>query len=92
MERDNTEERNPLELKAYPFAVVGFFITDKAPKDSFREELSVEEMEEIQNLIKKYIFKENVDIIIAPFVVPPDQVDDTLKQLAEQIFSGNNGE
>ncbi|RUM57545.1 MAG: hypothetical protein DSY59_00550 [Persephonella sp.] len=92
MEEQNFDERNPFELKAYPFAIVGFFITDKAPQDSFREELSVEEMEEIQSLIKKYIFKEGTDIVIAPFIVPPDQVDETLRQLAEQVFRGENEE
>lgn len=92
MEEQNFEEKNPLELKAYPFALVGFFITDKSPQESFREELSTEEMEEIQNLIKKYIFKEGVDVIIAPFLIPPDQVDETLRQLAEQVFRGESEE
>ena len=92
MDELNFEEKNPLELKAYPFALVGFFITDKSPQESFREELSVEEMEKIQELIKKYVFKEGVDIVIAPFLVPPDQVDETLRQLAEQVFRGENEE
>ena len=92
MEEQNFEEKNPFELKAYPFALVGFFITDKYPSDSFREDLSVEEMEKIQELIKKYIFKEGTEIVIAPFVVPPDQVDETLRQLAEQVFRGEEEE
>ncbi len=92
MEEQNFDEKNSFELKAYPFVIVVFFITDKAPQDSFREELSIEEMEEIQSLIKKYIFKEGTDIVIAPFIVPPDQVDGTLKQLAEQVFRGENEE
>jgi len=86
---ENKEEQFDVELKAYPFAIVGFFITDKEPQNSFREELSAEEMEKIQELIKKYIFKEGVELVIAPFVVPPDQVNDALNQLANQVFNND---
>lgn len=92
MDGQNFEEKNPLELKAYPFAFVGFFVTDKPPSESFREDLSVEELEEIQELIKKYIFKEGTEIVMAPFVVPPDQVDEALRQLADQVFNGEEEE
>ncbi len=75
------------ETKAYPFALVGFFVTDKEVKDVFRQNITPEELEKLQELLKKTIFKEGVDIAISPFIVPPDQVDDALNQLAEVIFS-----
>ncbi len=76
------------ERKAYPFAIVGFFVTDKPVNEAFNEDVSPEEIEEIQEMIKKVIFKEDVDLAIAPFVVPPDQVHDALQQLGEALFGG----
>ncbi len=75
------------EKKAYPFAIVGFFVTDKEAAESFRKDVSPEDVEQIKNLLKKLIFAEGVDITIAPFVVPPDQVNDALHELADIIFS-----
>ncbi|MBK3331921.1 hypothetical protein GWK41_02415 [Persephonella atlantica] len=75
------------EKKAYPFALVGFFVTEKNVSDVFRTDVSPEQLEEIRELIKKLIFVEGVDVAIAPFVVPPDQVNDALQQLAEAVFS-----
>lgn len=75
------------ETKAYPFALVGFFVTDKDVKDVFRQNITPEELEKLQELLKKTIFNEGVDIAISPFLVPPDQVNDALNQLADVIFS-----
>ncbi len=75
------------ETKAYPFALVGFFVTDKDISEVFRENVTPEELEQLQELLKKTIFVEDVEIAIAPFVVPPDQVNDALNQLADVIFS-----
>ncbi|WP_456400531.1 hypothetical protein [Persephonella sp.] len=75
------------ETKAYPFALVGFFISDKDVNESFRANVTPEELEKLQELLKKTIFSEDVDVAIAPFVVPPDQVNDALQQLADAIFS-----
>ncbi|WP_456464608.1 hypothetical protein [Persephonella sp.] len=75
------------EKKAYPFAIVGFFVTDKEATESFRKDVSPEDVEQIKNLLKNLIFAEGVDIAIAPFVVPPEQVDNTLHELADLIFS-----
>ncbi len=76
------------EKKAYPFALVGFFVTDKPVEEAFKEDIQPEDLERIQEMIKEVIFKEGVDLAIAPFVVPPDQVDDALHQLADAIFGG----
>ncbi len=75
------------ETKAYPFALVGFFVTDKDINEVFRQDVTPEELERLQDLLKKTIFVEDVEIAIAPFVVPPDQVNDALNQLADVIFS-----
>ncbi len=75
------------ETKAYPFALVGFFVTDKNINEVFRQDITPEELEQLQELLKKTIFVEDVEIAIAPFVVPPDQVNDALNQLADVIFS-----
>ncbi|NPA57793.1 MAG: hypothetical protein GXN94_00720 [Aquificae bacterium] len=73
--------------KGYPFALVGFFITDKEAEDSIRVGLDPEEVERVNELIKKTFFKEGVDVVVTPFVVPPDQVKNALDQLAEVLFS-----
>ncbi|NPA17471.1 hypothetical protein [Persephonella sp.] len=75
------------EKKAYPFALVGFFVTDKNVSDAFRTDVTPDELEQLRELLKKLIFVEGVDVAIAPFVVPPDQVDDALNQLAEAVFT-----
>jgi len=75
------------EKKAYPFAIVGFFVTDKEATQSFRKDVTPEDVEQIKNLLKKLIFVEGVDIAVAPFVVPPEQVNDALHELAEIVFS-----
>jgi len=75
------------EKKAYPFALVGFFVTDKNVSDVFRTDMTPDELEQLKELIKKLFFVEGVDVTITPFVVPPDQVNDALNQLAEVVFT-----
>ena len=76
------------ERKAYPFAIVGFFVTDKPVDEAFKEDINPDDIEKIQEMIKGVIFKEGVDLAIAPFVVPPDQVHEALQQLGEALFGG----
>lgn len=80
------------EKKAYPFALVGFFVSEKPIEEVFRKDVTPEELEKLQEFLRKTIFAENVDIAIAPFVVPPDQVNDALNQLAEVVFNPENKE
>ncbi len=79
-----------MEKRAYAFVLPGFFVTDKAPEEIFREDIKPEELEKIQELIKETIFKKDldIDIVIAPFLVPPDQAHDALRQLGEAVFGG----
>lgn len=80
------------EKKAYPFALVGFFVTEKDVNDVFRTDVTPEELEKIRELIQKLIFVGGVDVAIAPFIVPPDQVNDALQQLADAIFNPEEGQ
>ncbi len=83
------EEKNPLELKAYPFAVVGFFVSEKEPSEILNMEIEPEKLEELQALIQEIFFKneKDVDISILPSIVPPDRVNEALEELAKVIFS-----
>jgi hypothetical protein len=83
------EEKNPLELKAYPFAVVGFFVSEKEPSEILNMEIETEKLEELQRLIQEIFFKnkEDVDVSILPSIVPPDRVNEALEELAKVIFS-----
>ncbi len=85
-----------MEKRAYAFVLPGFFVTDKSPEEVFREDIKPEELEQVQDLIRKIIFKEDadIDIVIAPFLVPPDQANEALQQLGQAVFGGeeeNNG-
>jgi len=79
-----------LEKKAYAFVLPGFFVTDHSPEEVFKEDIKPEELEKIQELIKKVIFRDDIDIdiVIAPFLVPPDQAHDALEQLGQAVFGG----
>ncbi len=82
-----------MEKRAFAFVLPGFFVTDKSPEEIFREDISPEELEKIQELIKETIFRKDldVDVVIAPFLVPPDQAHDALRQLGEAVFGGEEG-
>ena len=89
MGQNDEQNLYEVELKAYPFALVGFFITDENVENVFNEQIKPEDFEEIQNLIKEKLFKKDVEveIVVAPYLVPPDEVNQTLDNLADVIFS-----
>jgi hypothetical protein len=82
------EERNPLELKAFPFVIAGFFVSDRSPDEVLNIEVDEEKLMELEKLIKETFFKDkNLDIRIFPYIVPPDKTEDALNDLANIIFS-----
>ncbi|MCX7738392.1 MAG: hypothetical protein N2Z80_03120 [Hydrogenothermaceae bacterium] len=76
-----------MEKKAYAFVFAGFFITDKEPIEIFREDVTAEDMEEIERLVKEKLFKSSVDVALAPSIVPPDQANDLLHEFGNVIFN-----
>ncbi|MEZ0323202.1 MAG: hypothetical protein ABWJ98_02690 [Hydrogenothermaceae bacterium] len=75
-----------MEKKAYAFVFAGFFITDKEPQEIFREDVSAEDMEQIEKLVKEKLFKPGVNVALAPSIVPPHQADQLLQEFANVIF------
>ena len=75
-----------MEKKAYAFVFAGFFITDKDPQDVFNENITAQDMEEIENLIKTKLFKPGVDVALAPSIVPPHQANELLNEFSKVIF------
>lgn len=82
-----------MEKKAYAFVIPGFFITSEDPNTIFKEDVTAEDMEEIEALLKKKLFKEGVDVAIAPSIVPPHQANEVLNEFSNIIFGTgeNNG-
>jgi len=74
------------EVVAIPFALVGFFATDKRVEDVLRTDLSAEELEEIQEFLAKKLFKDNVQVVIYPAVVPPEQAGEAVSELESFLF------
>lgn len=78
------EKREPV---AIPFALVGFFATDKSVDEVVRTDLSAEELEEIQQFLASKLFKEpNVQVAIFPAIVPPEQAGEAVKELENYLF------
>ncbi|MCX7760546.1 MAG: hypothetical protein N2Z81_05095 [Hydrogenothermaceae bacterium] len=75
-----------MEKKAYAFVFAGFFITDKEPQEIFREDVSAEDMEQIEKLVKEKLFKPEVDVALAPSIVPPNQANELLQEFGNVIF------
>jgi len=71
---------------AVPFALVGFFVTDRDVEESIRTDMTPEELEKLQELLAKFLFKEGVRVAIYPSVVPPEQAGDAVKELENLIF------
>ncbi len=71
---------------AVPFSLVGFFVTNRSVEDSIRNDLTPEEMEKLQDLIAKFLFKEGVRVALYPSVVPPDQAEEAVSELENMIF------
>ncbi|NPB05104.1 MAG: hypothetical protein GXO08_01845 [Aquificae bacterium] len=82
------EEKNTV---AIPFALVGFFATDKPIEEVINTDLSAEELEEIQQFLAKKLFKDpEVVVAIYPAIVPPEQAQEAVKELENYLF--NEGE
>ncbi|ACN99780.1 hypothetical protein [Sulfurihydrogenibium azorense] len=75
-----------MEKKAYAFVFAGFFITEKDPQEIFREDVTAQDMEEIERLVKEKLFKPGVDVALAPSIVPPHQANDLLQEFSRIIF------
>lgn len=76
-----------MEKKAYAFVFAGFFITDKDPQEIFNENVTAEDMEQIEKLVKEKLFKPGVDVALAPSIVPPHQANELLQEFGKVIFS-----
>ncbi|GAB6065560.1 hypothetical protein JCM9492_06520 [Aquifex pyrophilus] len=77
---------------AVPFALVGFFVTDKpSVEESIRTDLTPEELEKLQDLIARFLFKEGVRVAIYPSVVPPEQASEAVNELENLIFGEEEG-
>ncbi len=77
---------------AIPFAIVGFFATEKPIEEAIRTDLSAEDLEEIQQYLASKLFKDpNVAVAIFPAVVPPEQANEAIKELENLLF-GENGD
>ena len=83
------DEKN---MVAIPFALVGFFATDKSVEEVINTDLSAEELEEIQEFLAKKLFKDpNVVVAIYPAIVPPEQAQEAVKELENFLFNENEG-
>ncbi len=71
---------------AVPFSLVGFFVTDKDVEESIRTDLTPEELEKLQDIISRFLFKEGVRVALYPSVVPPDQAQEAVEELEQMIF------
>lgn len=76
-----------MEKKAYAFVFAGFFITEKDPQEIFNENVTAEDMQQIEDLIKEKLFKPGVDVALAPSIVPPHQANELLQEFGRVIFS-----
>lgn len=71
---------------AVPFSLVGFFVTNRDVEESIRTDLTPEELEKLQDLIAKFLFKEGVRVALYPSVVPPEQAQEAVEELENMIF------
>ena len=79
------QEKN---MVAIPFALVGFFATDKPIEEVINTDLSAEELEEIQQYLASKLFKDpNVVVAIYPAIVPPEQAQEAVTELENYLFS-----
>lgn len=76
-----------MEKKAYAFVFAGFFITEKDPQEIFNENVTAEDMQQIEDLIKEKLFKPGVDVALVPSIVPPHQANELLQEFGRVIFS-----
>ena len=79
------DEKN---MVAIPFALVGFFATDKPVEEVINTDLTTEELEEVQNFLAKKLFKDpNVVVAIYPAIVPPEQAQEAVKEHENFLFN-----
>lgn len=71
---------------AVPFSIVGLFVTNKEVEESIREEITPEELERLQDIVAKMLFKSGVSVALYPGVVPPDQAVEAVNELEELIM------
>ena len=71
---------------AVPFALIGIFVTDRDVEDSIRTDMTPEELEKLQELLARFLFKEGVRVAIYPSVVPPEQATEAVKELEQLLF------
>lgn len=71
---------------AVPFSLVGFFVTPRSVEESIRTDLTPEELEKLQEIIARFLFKEEVRVAIYPSVVPPEQASEAVRELESIIF------
>ncbi len=71
---------------AVPFALIGIFVTDRDVEESIRTDMTPEELEKLQELLARFLFKEGVRVAIYPSVVPPEQATDAVKELEQLLF------
>ncbi|NPA40789.1 MAG: hypothetical protein GXO18_00740 [Aquificae bacterium] len=74
------------KFMAVPFSLVGFFVTDREVEDSIRTDLTPEELEKLQDILAKFLFKEGVRVALYPSVVPPEQASEAVEELEQIIF------
>ena len=74
------------KLVAVPFALVGIFVTDRPVEESIRTDMTPEELEKLQEILARFLFKEGVRVAIYPSVVPPEQAQEAVKELEQLIF------
>ncbi|SHK20585.1 hypothetical protein [Thermocrinis minervae] len=79
-------------MYAVPFSLVGFFFTNKPIEESIRSDLTPEELEKLQQLLSKFLFKEDVEVALYPSIVPVDQAEEALEDLEEMLFGGEEEE
>jgi len=77
---------------AVPFSLVGFFFTSKPIKESIRGDLTPEEVEKLEDILSRFLFTEDVKVVIYPFVVPPDQAEEAVEELEDMLFGGEEQE
>ncbi len=78
-------EGNP-QYSAVPFSLVGLFLTEGDPESSIRDDVTPEELEKLQELIARFLFKGNVKVVLYPMVVPPEQCEEAVREFEEWIF------
>ncbi|HID65970.1 MAG TPA: hypothetical protein EYG91_00580 [Aquifex aeolicus] len=76
---------------AVPFALVGLFVTDRDVEESIRTDMTPEELEKLQELLARFLFKEGIKVAIYPSVVPPEQAGEAVKELEQLIFGEGEG-